>query len=147
MIHVLHYMTKSMWTPARRTSHFKMMGINMDLVPRLLLQQPPLFWEGFPLDTGTLLQDCFHSATRALMHGPRFVHRGIVMLNQERAFPKLLQQRWKHRIVQNVIAVELRFPFTGTKGPSSNHNIFLLLPQTIIPSPPNVTVGTILWGR
>jgi hypothetical protein len=35
-----------MWTPARRTSHSKIMAINMDL---------PLFWEGFPLDVGTLL--------------------------------------------------------------------------------------------
>jgi hypothetical protein len=29
----VHYMTKSMWTPAHRTSHFKIMGINMELVP------------------------------------------------------------------------------------------------------------------
>ena len=36
----------SMWTPACRTSHSKIMVINMDL---------PLFWEGFPLDVGTLL--------------------------------------------------------------------------------------------
>jgi hypothetical protein len=28
-----------------------------------------------------------------------FVHEGIVMLKQERAFPKLLPQSWKHRIV------------------------------------------------
>jgi hypothetical protein len=47
----LHYMTKSMWAPACRTSHSKIMGINMDL----LIKQPPLFWEGFPLDVGTLL--------------------------------------------------------------------------------------------
>jgi hypothetical protein len=44
----LHYMTRSMWTPARRTSHFKIMGINMKLVPPFLLLQPPL--------VGTLLQ-------------------------------------------------------------------------------------------
>ena len=36
-------------------------------------------------------------------YGPRIVHGGIVMLKQERAFPKLLPQSWKHRIVQNVI--------------------------------------------
>ena len=29
----VHYMTKSMWTPARRTSCSKIMGINMELVP------------------------------------------------------------------------------------------------------------------
>ena len=50
-----HNRTKSMWTPAGRTSHSKIMCINMELVPPLLLQQPPLFWEGFPLDVGTLL--------------------------------------------------------------------------------------------
>ena len=43
----VHDMAKSIWTPARPTSHSKIMGINMELVPPLLLQQPPLFWEGF----------------------------------------------------------------------------------------------------
>ena len=52
----LHSMAKSMWTPTHPTSHFKIMGIHMALVPRLLLKQPSLFWEGFPLDVGTLLQ-------------------------------------------------------------------------------------------
>lgn len=33
----LHYLAKRMWTSARRTSHFKLMGINMELVPPLLL--------------------------------------------------------------------------------------------------------------
>ena len=32
-----HYMTKSMWTPARRTSHSKTMGISTELLPPLLL--------------------------------------------------------------------------------------------------------------
>ena len=36
-------------------------------------------------------------------------------------------------------AVASRFPFTETKGPSPNHE---KQPQTIIPPPPNVTVGT-----
>jgi hypothetical protein len=31
------------------------MVIDMELLPPLLLEQPPLFWEGFPLDVGTLL--------------------------------------------------------------------------------------------
>uniref|UniRef100_A0A4W5PBT2 HIVEP zinc finger 2b n=1 Tax=Hucho hucho TaxID=62062 RepID=A0A4W5PBT2_9TELE len=35
------------------------------------------------------------------------------------------------------------FPFTGTKGPSPNHE---KQPQTIIPPPPNFTVGTMHWG-
>ena len=32
-----------------------------------------------------------------------FVHRSIVLLKQERAFPKLLLQNWKHRFFENVI--------------------------------------------
>ena len=38
----------------------------------------------------------------------------------------------------------LRFPFTGTKGPSPNYE---KQPQTIIPPPPNFTVGTMHSGR
>ena len=52
----MHYLAKSMWTPARQTFHSKIMGIDVELVPPLLLQQPPRFWEGFPLDVGTLLR-------------------------------------------------------------------------------------------
>ena len=37
------------------------------------------------------------------LYVPCFVHGGIVMLKQERAFPKLLPQSWKHRIVYNAI--------------------------------------------
>ena len=85
----------------------------------------------------------FHTnLDKPFLYGPRFVHGGIVMLTQERAFSKLLPQKWKHRIVWNVI-VCCRFPFTGTKGPSPNHE---KQPQTI-PPPPNVTVGTMHWGR
>ena len=37
-------------------------------MPPLLIQQPPLFWECFPLDVGTMLfGTCFHSATRAFV--------------------------------------------------------------------------------
>ena len=31
---------------------------------------------------------------KQFLDGPRFVHGGIVMLKQERAFPKLLPQSW-----------------------------------------------------
>ena len=31
-------------------------SFQMHVVPPLLLQQPPLFWEGFPIKVGTLLQ-------------------------------------------------------------------------------------------
>ena len=64
---------KSVWIPAHATSYSKIMGINMELVPPLLLLQPPLFWEGFPLDVRTLLrgfasiQPQEHSWGQALM--------------------------------------------------------------------------------
>ena len=66
---------------------------------------------------------------------------GFVMLKQERAFSKLLPQSWKHRIVKNVIVCcsVKRFPFTGTKRPSQNHE---KQPEPIIPPPPNFTVDT-----
>jgi hypothetical protein len=42
----------------------------------------------------------FHAdLNKPFLYGPRFVHRGIVMLKQEWAYPKLLPQSWKHRIV------------------------------------------------
>ena len=41
-------------------------------------------------------------------------------------------------------AVELRFPFTGNKGCSANHEKQL---QSIIPPPPNFTVGTMHSDR
>ena len=60
---LLHYMTNSMWTPARRTSHSKIMGINMELVP--LCCYNSLHFSGrlstrcWNIAAGT----CFHSAT------------------------------------------------------------------------------------
>jgi hypothetical protein len=39
-----------------KTFYYKIIGTNMELVPPLLPQQPPLFWEGFPLDVGKLLR-------------------------------------------------------------------------------------------
>ena len=35
---------------------------------------------------------------KPFLYGHRFVHGGIVMLKQERAFPNLLPQNWKHLI-------------------------------------------------
>ena len=121
-------MAKSMWTRGRRTSHSKIMGINMKLVLPLLLSQLPLFWEGFPLDVGTLL--C----------GLAFIqpqeHMGIVMLKQERAFHKVGSTELS---IISLYSVALRFPFTGSMLPSPNHE---KQPQTNIPPPPNFTVGT-----
>ena len=36
---------------------------------------------------------------KPFMYGPRFVQRGVVMLEEERAFPNQLPQIWKHRIL------------------------------------------------
>ena len=44
----------------------------------------------------------------------------------------------------SLYAVALRFPFTGIKGPSPNHE---KQPQTIIHHPPNFTVGTMHLSR
>ena len=57
---------------------------------------------------------------------------------------------WCHKVGStessrmSLSAVALRFPFTGTKGPRLNHE---KQPQTIIPPPPNFTVGTMHLGR
>ena len=65
----IHYITKSMWTLARQTSHSKMMGINMGLVPPfaaitaftlLVRLSTRHFWN-------ITVGPCFHSATRALV--------------------------------------------------------------------------------
>jgi len=40
---------------------------------------------------------------KSFLYGSHFVQGGIVMLKQERAFPKLLPQSWEHRIVENII--------------------------------------------
>jgi hypothetical protein len=42
----------------------------------------------------------------------------------------------------SLYAVELKFHFTGTKGPNYEKQ-----PQTIIPPPLNFTVGTLNLGR
>uniref|UniRef100_A0A673ZXL4 C2H2-type domain-containing protein n=1 Tax=Salmo trutta TaxID=8032 RepID=A0A673ZXL4_SALTR len=42
----------------------------------------------------------FHTdLDKTFLYGTCFVHMCIVMLKQERAFPKILPQSWKHRIV------------------------------------------------
>ncbi len=39
----------------------------------------------------------FHTKLwKAFLYGPWFVHRGIIMLKQEKIFPKVLPQVWKH---------------------------------------------------
>jgi hypothetical protein len=39
------------------------MGINMELVPPLLPQQPPLFWDCFPVDVGTIDRPIYDFST------------------------------------------------------------------------------------
>jgi hypothetical protein len=82
----------------------------------------------------------FHTdLDKPFLHGPRFVHGGI-MLKQQRAFPNCCHKVGSAESSRiSLYAVELRFPFSGTKGPSQNHE---KQPQTIIPPPPNFTVGT-----
>ena len=80
----------------------------------------------------------FHTdLNKPFLYEPRFVHMDIVMLKQ-----KLVRSTESSRM--SLYAVALRFPFTGTKGPSSNHDKQL---QTIIPLPPNFTVGTMHLGK
>ena len=80
-------MAKSMWTPARRTSHSEIMGMNMELVPPLLLYQPPLFWEGFPLDVRTLLRGLASILTCALVRSGAEVE-GLALARSRRSNPK-----------------------------------------------------------
>uniref|UniRef100_A0A674EQI4 Uncharacterized protein n=1 Tax=Salmo trutta TaxID=8032 RepID=A0A674EQI4_SALTR len=112
----VHYMTKRMWTPARRTPHFKITGINMELVPPFaatLLRR--LSSRCLNIAAGT----CYHSATRALVRSGTDVGRlGL--------------------------ALALRLPFTGTKGPSPNHE---KQPQIIISPTPNVTRWHYVFGK
>jgi hypothetical protein len=82
----------------------------------------------------------FHTYLNKLfLYRPTFVHGGVVMLKQERAFPKLLPQSSTEWSRMSLYAVALRCPFTETQGPSPNHEQQL---QTIIPPPPTFTVGT-----
>jgi hypothetical protein len=53
----LHYMIKSMWTPAHRTSHSEIMGINVEFVnPFAAITASTLLGRLLPLDVGTLLK-------------------------------------------------------------------------------------------
>jgi hypothetical protein len=60
----------------------------------------PMVFDG--VEVGALCRPVkfFHTDLNKLfLFGPHFVHGGIVMLKQESAFPKLLPQSLKHRIV------------------------------------------------
>jgi hypothetical protein len=64
----------------------------------------PKVFDGVEVRALCRLVKFFHTdLDKPFLYVPRFVHEVIVVLKQERAFPKLLPQSWKHRIVSNVI--------------------------------------------
>lgn len=64
--------------------------------------------------------------------GPCFEHWGTVILQEEGACYKLFPQGWEHRFEA------FNFPFPGTKGPITTPE---KQPHTLIPPPPNFTLG------
>jgi hypothetical protein len=57
---------------------------------------------------------------KPFLYGPHFLHRGIVM--QERASPSCCHKFGSTESSRmSLYTVVFRFPFTGTKGPSPNH--------------------------
>ena len=60
----------------------------------------PKVFDGVEVRALCRLVKIFHTdLDKPFLYGPLFVHGGMFMLKQERAFPKLLLQSWKHRIV------------------------------------------------
>ena len=77
----------------------------------------------------------FHTdLDKPFLYVPHFLHGGIFRLKQERDFPKLLPQLE----AQN----RLKCHCMLSSGPNHEKQ-----PQTIIPSPHNFTIGTMLLGR
>ena len=72
----------------------------------------------------------FHTKLdKPFLYGPHFMHRGIVMLKQVRAFPFCHNVGITELSRMSLYVVALRFPFTGTNEPSPKHQ---KQPQTII---------------
>ena len=64
----LCYMAKSMWTPARPTSHSKIMGIYIELAPPFAAQTASTLLGRLSTGCWNIATGiCFHSATRALL--------------------------------------------------------------------------------
>jgi hypothetical protein len=61
----------------------------------------------------------FHTnLDKPFLYEPRFVHRGIVMLNRKGPSPNCCHKVGSTELSRmSLYAVVLRFPFTGTKGP------------------------------
>jgi hypothetical protein len=93
------------------------MGINMELVP--------LFAAITALHSST--GTCYHSATRALVRSGTDVVRLAVAIqggdatSQDALDGAAVELLEDLRTYAKFYAVALRFPFTGTKGPSLNH--------------------------
>ena len=65
-----------------------------------MLQFIPKVFDGVEVRALCRSVKFFHNnLDKPFLYGPHFVHQGIVMLKQERAFPKPLPQSWTHRIV------------------------------------------------
>jgi hypothetical protein len=60
----------------------------------------PKVFDGFEVRALCMPVKFFHTVLdKPFLYGPCFIHGVIVMLKHESAFPKLLPQSWKHRIV------------------------------------------------
>ena len=147
-------MAKGMWTAARRTSHCKIMGINMESVL--------LPFSHKSTDVGRLglarslrsnsSQRCSTGLRSGLCGGQSSSSTHTDLDNQFSVLTSLCERGHcqaetgkGHKVGSRespgvaLYAVALRFPFTRTKGPSTNHE---KQPQTISPPTPNITVGT-----
>ena len=88
-----HYMTKV-------CGHLLVENLRIRPGSQSAFQFIPKLFDGVEVRALCRLVKFFHTdLNKQFLYGPRFVHRGIVMLKQERAFPNLLPQSWKHRIV------------------------------------------------
>lgn len=60
----------------------------------------PKVFSGVEVNTRCRLLGFLHTKfIKPCVYGPHFVHRGTVMMGQERTFSKLLPQVWKHTVV------------------------------------------------
>ena len=89
----------------------------------------------------------FHNdLDKSFLIGPHFAHGCIVMLKQERAFPKLLPKSWNHKIVYNVIACcSEDFPSLEQRGLArtmKNSLIPLFLLHQTLQSVPRIGAGS-----
>uniref|UniRef100_A0A674DXE6 Signal transducing adaptor molecule (SH3 domain and ITAM motif) 2 n=1 Tax=Salmo trutta TaxID=8032 RepID=A0A674DXE6_SALTR len=119
------------------TAYSKLQSQQQPPGSQLTFQFIPKVFNGVKVRTLCRPVKFFHTdLDKPFLYGPRFVHGGVVLLKQEMAFPKLLPQVGSTESSRMALyAVTLRFPFTGTKGPSPNQENsprpFFLLHQTL----------------